>query len=189
MIDEPSKIAEPVKASAAAPVSSKARARAAASLRRVGPTDIEDPFVLQEAKKAFIWLGIAAMLALVVVLAQPLIVIFGGLVFAALIDGGARLLRRVLPIGRAWRVTIILLVAAMFVAWVFYFAGSQIADQATALPITVRTQSLRLLGWAQQHGLRVDPKFVTNLENQALGGVGQITGVVGGLLGGWRHCS
>jgi predicted PurR-regulated permease PerM len=32
--------------------------------------------------------------------------------------------------------------------------------------------------------LHVDPKIVANLENQALGGVSQITGVVGGLIGG-----
>ena len=151
---------------------------------RLGPTDIVDPFVRQEARKALVWLGIAALLALAVLLAEPLIVIFGGLVFAALIDGGARLLGRVLPIARAWRVAIILLVTALFIVWVCYFAGSQIADQATALPITLKTQSLRLLGWAEQHGVRVDPKFIDRLESQALGGVSQLTGVVGGLIGG-----
>ncbi len=157
---------------------------AAGPPRRAGPTDISDPFVLQEAKKAIVWLGIAALLALAVLLAQPLIVIFGGLVFAALIDGGARLLGRVLPIARGWRVAIILLLTALFIVWVFDYAGSQIAEQATALPITVKAQSLRLLNWAQHHGLRIDPKFINNLETQALGGVSQITGVVGGLIGG-----
>ncbi len=161
-----------------------ARRAEADGQRRAGPTDIDDPFVLQEAKKAFIWLGIAAALALVVLLAQPLIIIFGGMVFAGLIDGGTRLLGRVLPIGRSWRVAIVLLVAVLFVVWAFYFAGSQIAAQATALPITVKAQSMRVLAWAQQHGLHVDPKIVDNLENQALGGVSQITGVVGGLIGG-----
>ena len=160
------------------------RVRAAGGHRQAGPTDIDDPFVRQEAKKAMIWLSIAALLALVVLLAQPLIVIFGGMVFAAMIDGGARLLGRVLHIGRGWRVTIILLVAALFIVWVFYFAGSQIADQATALPVTVKAQSMRALAWAQQHGLHIDPKIIANLENQALGGIGQITGVVGGLIGG-----
>ena len=164
--------------------SGKTRAHPSGGHRQAGPTDIEDPFVRKEAKKAFIWLGIAAAMALVVLLAQPLIVIFGGLVFAALIDGGARLLGRVLPIGRNWRVTIILLIAVMFVVWVFYFAGSQIADQATALPITVKAQSMRVLAWAQQHGLHIDPKILANLQNQALGGVSHITGFVGGLIGG-----
>ncbi len=159
-------------------------AAASAGQRRAGPTDIDDPFVRSEAKKAMIWLSIAAMMALVVLLAEPLIVIFGGLVFAALIDGGARLLERILPIGRGWRVAIVLLAAALFIVWVALFAGSQIADQATALPITLKTQTFRLLGWAEHHGLRIDPKFVTNLENQALGGVAQLTGVVGGLIGG-----
>jgi putative permease len=151
---------------------------------RAGPTDIDDPFVREEAKKAMVWLGIAALMALVVLLAQPLVVIFGGLVFAALIDGGARLLGRVLKIGRGWRIAIVLAFAALFIIGFLLYAGSQIADQAAALPAIIRTQTMRLLAWAEHHGLRVDTKFITNIENQALGGVSQITGVVGGLIGG-----
>jgi hypothetical protein len=45
-----------------------------------------------EARKAFIWLGIAGLIVLAVFLAQPLLVIFGGVVFASLIEGGQRLL-------------------------------------------------------------------------------------------------
>jgi len=47
----------------------------------------------------------------VVVLAQPIMLIIGGLVFAVILDGGVRLLGRVLPIGRGWRLAIVSLSA------------------------------------------------------------------------------
>ncbi|MFN5244100.1 MAG: hypothetical protein ACK5B7_06650, partial [Novosphingobium sp.] len=50
----------------------------------VGPTDISDPLLRHEAKRAFVWIGMVGLAALVVVLAQPLLVIFGGMVFAAM---------------------------------------------------------------------------------------------------------
>ncbi|MFD2578042.1 hypothetical protein ACFSTD_04145 [Novosphingobium colocasiae] len=40
------------------------------------------------SRKAFVWIGTAALFALAVFLAQSLLVVFGGVVFAALIDGG-----------------------------------------------------------------------------------------------------
>ena len=48
-----------------------------------GPTDIADPLTKREVRKAAVWIGIAALVALTVFLAQPLLVIFGGMVFAA----------------------------------------------------------------------------------------------------------
>ncbi|MDE2303300.1 MAG: AI-2E family transporter, partial [Sphingomonadales bacterium] len=110
--------------------------------------------------------------------------IFGGIVFATLVDGGARLLGRVLRIGRSWRVAIVLVATALFLGWFVHYAGSQIVDQASALPATLRTQLMRLLSWAEHHGLHVDPRMLGTIENQAMGGVSQITGVVGGLIGG-----
>jgi putative permease len=82
---------------------------------QAGPTDISDPMLRAEVKRAAVWIGMAALVALVVVLADPLLVIFGGMVFAAMIDGGARLLGRVLPIPRGWRVAIIILMGVGFI--------------------------------------------------------------------------
>ncbi|MEP7004543.1 MAG: AI-2E family transporter, partial [Sphingomonas bacterium] len=48
-----------------------------------GPNELRDPFVRKELKRATIWLGLAAAMALVVLLIQPLLIIFGGLVFAS----------------------------------------------------------------------------------------------------------
>lgn len=150
---------------------------------RAGPTDISDPLLREEAKRAFVWIGIASLFALVVLLVQPLLVVFAAMVFAAMIDGGARLLERILPIGRGWRVTIILVLVAAFLIWTAYFAGSQIAAQAAALPATIEAQALRVIDWLSAHGFAIEANDVQGLARQALGGVGQLTRLVGGVIG------
>lgn len=151
---------------------------------RVGPSDISDPLLREEFRRAAVWIGLAAFVALTVVLAQPLLVIFGGMVFAAMIDGGARLLGRVLPVGRGLRVTLVLLLGLLFVGWLAMFAGSQIAAQAAALPATVEAQVLRGVAWLEAHGFAINVKNLQGVAQQLLGGVSQLTSAVGGLLGG-----
>lgn len=148
-----------------------------------GPTDISDPMLRAEVKRAAVWIGMAGLLALVVVLANPLMVIFGGMVFAAMIDGGARLLGRVLPIARGWRVAIVMLLGVSFLVWTALFAGSQIAAQAAELPDTIKTQTARALEWMQTHGFAINAKNVESIIQQALGGVAEITHAVGGIIG------
>jgi putative permease len=150
---------------------------------QAGPTDISDPMLRAEVKRAAVWIGMAALVALVVVLADPLLVIFGGMVFAAMIDGGARLLGRVLPIPRGWRVAIIILMGVGFITWTALFAGNQIAAQAAELPATIKTQTLRSLEWLQGHGFAINTKNVEGIIQQALGGVAEITHAVGGIIG------
>ena len=153
------------------------------SMKRAGPSDIADPLVRSEARKAFIWIGIAALFALAILMAQPILVIFGGMVFGAMVDGGARLLGRVLPIGRAWRVGIVMLLTAAFLVWVAMFAGSQIAAQAAALPKTIESQALRVVAWLAAHGIVIDVADVKGYLQQAIGGVSYLTRAVGGLIG------
>lgn len=163
----------------------QAESMATEPVQHAGPTDISDPLLLTEAKRAAVWIGMAALLALTIYLAEPLLVIFGGMVFAAMIDGGSRLLGRVLPIGRAWRVTLVLLVALAFLLWVAMFAGSQIAAQAAQLPGTVESQALRALSWLESHGMRFDIKATESLIEKLVGGVSQITSALGGVIGGF----
>jgi putative permease len=158
------------------PTRARKSAASPVELGETGPTDIADPLTKLEVKKAAVWIGIAALVVLTVFLAQPLLVIFGGMVFAATIDGGARLLGRVLPIGRGWRVGIVLLLSVLFAVWTAWFAGSQIAAEAAAFPATVETQVLRAIAW---------PKNFEAILQQLLGGVGQLTRAVGGVLGGF----
>jgi putative permease len=147
------------------------------------PAEISDPRLQYEARRAAMWIAMVAGVALVVVLSNPLLVIFGGLVFAALIDGGTRLLGRLLPIGRGWRVAIVLILAVGFFIWLGVFAGSQIASQAAALPTTIQSQLQRGLHFLQRHGILVHPPNVETIVQQAMGGIGQVTRAVGGLLG------
>ena len=148
-----------------------------------GPTVISDPLVRSEIKRAAVWLGMAALLVLTIYLAQPLLVIFGGMVFAAMIDGGARLLGRVLPIGRGWRVTIVLVLAVAFLAWLAMFAGTQIAAEAAQLPGIIKTQALRFADWLQLQGVKFETQSLNGLIDKAVGGVSQLTSAVGGVIG------
>ena len=150
---------------------------------RAGPTDITDPMLRQEVRRAIVWIGIAALFALAILLAHALLVIFAGMVFAAMVDGGARLLERVLPIGRGWRVGIVLACTAVFLLWTAYFAGSQIAAQAAELPATIGAQSQRIIAWLQSRGFAIDVHDVQNFAQEAVGGVGQLTSAVGGIIG------
>ena len=94
-----------------------------------GPNELRDPFVRQELQRAAIWIGLVVLVALVWLLSQPLLLIVGGVVFAAMLDGGTRLLGRVLPINRPWRLLIVALGVIAFLAWVFILAGNQLTDQ------------------------------------------------------------
>ena len=157
---------------------------AGGKLHRAGPTDYAGDEVQREAKRAAVWIGMATLVVALVFMAQPLLVSFAGLVFAAMIDGGARLIGRVLPIGRGWRVGLVLLGTLIFLVWTAWFAGSQLADQAAQLPATVEAQAMRSLSWLEAHNMGVKAEDVKGVAQQALGGVGQLTRMVGGLLGG-----
>ena len=162
----------------------KATAAETPITEHVGPTDIHDPVLLKEAKRAAVWIGLAAGLALVVYLAQPLLIIFGGMVFAAMIDGGVRLLGRVLPIGRGWRVAMVVIFAAVFLVWTLTFAGTAMAQQAAQLPAVIQTQALKIIGWLQAHGAIVNVKSIQGLIEKLAGSVGDVTSAVGGVIGG-----
>ena len=138
----------------------------------------------REAKRAVVWLGIAAAMGLVAVLANPLLVVFGGLVFGALLDGGARLIGKVLPLPRGLRVAIVMVAAVAFVGWFVVFAGGQIIDQAALLPGIIQGQSLRIIAWANHHGFAINTRFQQQVTAQALSSISQLSGFVGGLLGG-----
>lgn len=151
-----------------------------------GPTDISDDLVKREAKKATVWIGVAGLFALAVLLAQPLLVIIGGIVFGAMIDGGQRLIARIAPwLPRGVRITLVLLGAFAFLVWLVIFAGGQIAAQAAQLPEVIQTQVSRLSLWAQSHGITMQDFNLQQVASQVLGSVGQVTRALGGIFGGF----
>ena len=161
-----------------------------ATAQATGPSDIRDSQVRTEAKRALVWVGVVAAVALAVYLAQPLLVIFGGIVFAAMIDGGQRLLSRVVPsLPRGFRIALVLMGAVAFLVWLVLFAGEQIATQAAAFPQLVQNEAQKLSDLARAHGLlskTVDiPALTGKVAEQLAGGVGQLTRALGGLVGGF----
>ena len=148
------------------------------------PSYIANPQMRAEAQKAFIWVGIVGLVVLTVWISQSLLVIFGGLVLAAIIDGGARLLGRVLPIGRVWRVALVLLAAVAFFVWLGYFAGNQVAQQAAELPAIIEAQTARLIALARANGFAVEAADIQSLSGQVMSGVGTVTRALTGIVGG-----
>ena len=148
-----------------------------------GPNEMRDPRVRAELKRAMVWLGLAAAMALVVLLIQPLLIIFAGLVFAAMLDGGVRLIGKVLPIGRGWRLLIVVLCVVAFFIGVFYLTGVQIAAQFEQLRDTLEAQANRVAHWAGDLGLMPGRADISGLAKQALGSIGRVTSFVGTAIG------
>lgn len=147
-----------------------------------GPAEFRDPLVLTELKRALVWAGVALAILGVIFLAQPLLLIIGGLIFAVLLDGGARLLGRVLPIPRGLRLLLVILFGLGFVGWLLWYAGTTFAAQFEALRATVEAQASRTLSWAYDRGL-VSQGSPDALVQQLVGSVGRLTSAVGSALG------
>ena len=151
-----------------------------------GPNEMRDPAVRDELKRAFVWVGVIGGVALVVYLSQPLLLIFGGVVFAAMLDGGTRLLGRVLPIGRAWRLMLVVLGVLLFLGWVVYLTGSTLADQFEALRAIVISQVDRVIAFANaQHLLDggIAGTQATEIGKQIMGSIGRVTSAVSTAVG------
>ncbi len=148
-----------------------------------GPNELRDPFVRQELKRATIWIGLAILAALVWLLAQPILLIVGGVVFAAMLDGGTRLLGRALPIGRQWRLLIVALGVIAFLAWVVILAGTQFIDQAEQVSGIITSQITKISHWAAERGVLQNPSQFTELGKEALNSLGRVTSAVTGAFG------
>ena len=151
-------------------------------VERPGPTEFRDPLVRRELQRAGVWFGLGLLIAGVIFLAHPLLLIIGGMILAVVLDGGTRLLGRVLPIARGWRLLLVILLGFGFVGWVFYYAGTTFAAQFETLRLVVETQAAKLYLWAQESGLVSDPN-PGSISGQLMGSVGRLTTAVGSALG------
>jgi predicted PurR-regulated permease PerM len=148
-----------------------------------GPSELRSPLVQHEIKRAGVWFAMAIAVALVFFLAQPILVIMGALVLTTMMDGGTRLLGRLLPIGRGWRLLIVLLAAVAFMAYTFYLTGSSLAAQAQAMRSIVEVQVNRIGGWMQQLGITATPEDFKGMASQAMNSLGRVTAAVGTVVG------
>lgn len=148
------------------------------------PSHISDPRARHEFARAFIWAVTIGAVALLVYISSALLALFGAMVFAAMIDGGARLLGRVLPIGRGARVGIVLVATIAFIIWLGYFAGSTISQEAAQFPAIIEQQVSSLVAWARAQGFEVSMQQIQGYTGDLSGGLGTVTRAVGGILGG-----
>ena len=102
--------APPAKAAGAGDRAAVSRDRPDVAVEQAGPIEFRDPRrpPRAEAGQRLDRRWSSPSLG-VIVLAQPLLLIFAGIVLASMLDGGTRLLGRVLPIGRGWRLAIVTL--------------------------------------------------------------------------------
>src|SRR6476661_84885 len=151
-------------------------------VERPGPAEFRDPFVRREMAKAAVWLGMALVIVGVIVLAQPLLLIVGGAIFAVFLDGGTRSLGRWLPIPRPWRLLLTIILGRVFLGWRCGCAGTTIAAQFEALRIVVTEQFNKLMAFVASLGLM--PRAETGtLGSQLLGSVGRVTSALGTAIG------
>ncbi len=150
---------------------------------KAGPIELRDPVIRHELKRASVWIGLVLAVVALIFLAQPLLLIFAGIVLAAMLDGGARLLGRILPIGRGWRLAIVTLSGVGFVVWTIYFAGTELAGEAERLRVTVTGQVNRILAWANGMGLVEGGIGVDQLSGQLMGTLGRLGTAVSSALG------
>ena len=159
--------------------------KAASPSEEPGPVELRDPRLRHELGRAVVWVSVILGVVLVYVLAQPLLLIVGGMVFAAMLDGGARLLGRVLNIPRGARIAIVALAALAFLVATFWYAGVELVSQFETLKTVVTQQFTRVEGWAASFGLV--PQGGTGagaIGKQLMGSLGQLTSAVGTALGG-----
>jgi predicted PurR-regulated permease PerM len=149
----------------------------------VGPTELYDPLIRSELKKAAVWIGMATLVVALVWLAQPILLIIGGLVLAAMFDGGARLLGRVLPIARGFRLTIVVLAVFGFMYWTFAFTGSELASQAASLQAIVENQIETIGNQIAAAGFNISADDVKGFGSQILNSVGRVTAAVSSVVG------
>jgi predicted PurR-regulated permease PerM len=151
-------------------------------IERPGPAEFRDPLVRREIAKAAVWFGMALAIIGIIVLAQPLLLIIGGAIFAVFLDGGTRMLGRWLPVPRPWRLLLTIILGFGFLGWVVWFAGTTIAAQFEALRVVVTAQFDRLMQFAASLGL-VPKEPASDLASQMLGSVGRLTSAVGSAIG------
>lgn len=150
---------------------------------RPGPSDAHSPEIWLELRRAVTWVGVVGGAALIVLLIQPILFILASIVIAVMLDGGTRLLGRVLPIARGYRLAIVTIAVFLFIAWTVFLTGTQVAQQAAQLPALIESQVARIQTWASSHGVDLGLNELRQAGQQLLGSVGRVTAVLSSAAG------
>jgi predicted PurR-regulated permease PerM len=152
------------------------------------PVEVRDPIVRDHFKQAGVWLGLAAALFLAWHLAGALLLIVGGLVFAAFLDLLSRALARLWNGPRWLRLTIVVLFFLALVVGFVALTGLQLAQQAGELSQTLDAQIRRLSSFLEKFGIasiagneRGGP--LAGIASQVIGSFGKLTQALGTAAG------
>ncbi|WP_299324108.1 AI-2E family transporter [Parasphingopyxis sp.] len=151
---------------------------------KFGPAEVRDPVIRRELKRATAWAMVAVAVLLVWQLAQALLLILAGIVFASLLDGGTKLLRPIIPFSRALRLLVVVVLIIGGLAGVGWLAGIEIANQAEQLRITLTDQFERLLAMLDELGMTPGGTELTQIIRDVLGSVGSLTSALGSAVSG-----
>lgn len=151
---------------------------------KAGPAEVRDPVIRQELKRAIAWAMVAVAVILVWQLAQALLLIVAGLVFASLLDGGTKLLRPIIPFNWRLRLLIVVLLIVGGLAGIGFLAGIEIAAQAEQLRTTLTEQFERLLAMLDELGMTPGGTELTQIFRDVLGSVGSLTSALGSAVSG-----
>ena len=89
-------------------------------------------------------LAVAVLLFLTWQMASSLLIVFAGVLFAALLDAAARALAPVIPLGRTWRLTLVLLLLCAGLAFGLVWGAGKLPEQ-TRLLLKVMDSQLDVL--------------------------------------------
>ena len=149
-----------------------------------GPAEVHDPVIRRELKRAFAWGIVAVLFILIWQLAQAILLIIAGLVFASLIDGGTKLLRPIIPFSRMLRLLVVVMLIVGGFAGIGWLAGIEIANQAGELRQTLTTQFERLMVMLDELGMTPGGTEITQILRDVLGSVGSLTSALGSAVSG-----
>ena len=89
-------------------------------------------------------LTVAVLLFLTWQMASSLLIVFAGVLFAALLDAAARALEPIIPLGRAWRLTLVLLLLGAILGFGLVWGAGKLPEQ-TRLLLQVMDSQLDIL--------------------------------------------
>jgi predicted PurR-regulated permease PerM len=115
-------------------------------------------------------------------LAQPLLLILAAIVFAIMLNAGARLLGRYLRLSYAFCVFLVMLLSLLLFMCVIWLAQTQLADQYVQLKTTIIAKSALWSRQAQHAGLRLDATQVSELTRHVFEQAGWLTNAAGSIV-------
>lgn len=137
-------------------------------------------------RDAAIWLGLAGLIWLGWTLAPLLLLIVGGCVFAAGLQGAEMALGKVWKAPRPLRMTVVVIGVVALLGCFAWFTAVQLDEQYDQLRMRLGEQLAALRSWAADSGLDIG-RFGTNpaaaVQDQLAGSLGQLTDALGSVAG------